>query len=675
MANTNVYTPSLSLASDINTIFLEILNVVTPGSDVSIGNQNSGLVWGRSGNDSLLGFDSSVNHSEHQKIDLFLGDLSEANLIGGHSQADWKDRFILGNWQQPYYVDGKGLNWGLNQFSLILDFNPNQDIIQLHGTSKDYQLLDTPLGTALFWQPDKDTIPDLITVLPLVSHLSLDGNYFHFEGNVPPDGPVLEKTKQLGTSGYDLAVAPGTDSFGNVYVTGVTTGSLGGVNAGSDDVWFAKYDSNGNQLWIQQFGSSNFDAPLNIVTDKDGNSYLTGVTKGDLGGTNQLPGNYDVWLAKYDSNGSQVWTRQFGANQVDTSFGIDIDDNGNVYLSGFAVQEESGILSFQDDPWVGKYDSNGNPQWFQTLGSSASDEGYGVTVSSDGSVYSTGWTLGELGGVNAGLYDIWVAKHDNKGQAEWIKQFGTQDYEFPWGIDTDTQGNVYITGWTLGSLGKENAGSYDAWVAKFDSKGNQVWMQQFGTSGDDASLGIKLDSNDNIFLTGYTDHNLGGDNAGYYDAWVARYDTNGNQVWIQQFGTPELDYTHNLTVDNAGHVYVTGFTEGSLGGINAGSYDAWIAKLDAEKGNLQNFTGTPGYNLLTTGIGANVGSIGAEPIQASTPAEFLTTGTLTSWLMGSTPSIANAAEVPMVDDSLQRSVLTPSLDILNNNFTSANSLL
>ncbi|MEW6493973.1 MAG: SBBP repeat-containing protein [Cyanobacteriota bacterium] len=593
----NTYIP---FQTDINSFFLELINVVTPGSDTTIPNPNSQIIWGRSGKDSLLGFDPGTNQSEQQQIDFFLADGTEANfLFGGDSQGEWSDRFVLGDWQQPYYADGQGLNWGLNQFSLILDFNPNQDIIQLHGTSKDYKLISSPLGTAIFWQPSWDTVPDLITILPFVSDLSLEDNYFQFKGNTPPPGPIVEQTQQLGTPGYDVAVAPSTDSFGNVYVAGATTGSLAAPNAGSSDVWFAKYDSNGNPQWIQQFGSSNFDAPLNIATDKDGNTYLTGVTKGDLGGTNPEPGIYDIWLAKYDSDGNQVWMQQFGTNLIDTSFGMDIDDNGNVYLSGFGIQEEPGILSFQDNPWVAKYDSNGNPQWYQTFGTPNIDEGYDVAVSSDGNVYSTGWTVGDLGGTNAGLYDIWVAKHDNNGEPQWIQQFGTQDYEFPWAIDTDTQGNVYITGWTLGTLGQESAGSYDTWIAKYDSNGNQEWIQQFGTSGDDSPRGMEIDSNDNIFLTGYTDNDLGGSNSGSYDAWVAQYDSNGNQVWIQQFGTPELDYTYKLTVDNANHVYVTGFTEGSFGGINAGSNDAWIAKLDAETGNLQNFTGTPDGDLFT----------------------------------------------------------------------------
>jgi hypothetical protein len=54
--------------------------------------------------------------------------------------------------------------------------------------------------------------------------------------------------------------------------------------------------------------------------------------------------------------------------------------------------------------------------------------------------------MGDLGEKNAGLYDVWFAKNSNNGQLEWIQQLGTKDYEFPKGIDTDSQGNVYITG-------------------------------------------------------------------------------------------------------------------------------------------------------------------------------------------------------------------------------------
>ena len=77
-------------------------------------------------------------------------------------------------------------------------------------------------------------------------------------------------------------------------------------------------------------------------------------------------------------------------------------------------------------------------------------------------------------------------------------------------------------------------------------------------------------------------------NAGDYDSWVAKYDNNGNQIWIEQFGTPELDNAYEVSVSGS-DVFVTGVTEGSLGSTNAGSYDAWIASFSAVDGSLQDF--------------------------------------------------------------------------------------
>jgi hypothetical protein len=77
------------------------------------------------------------------------------------------------------------------------------------------------------------------------------------------------------------------------------------------------------------------------------------------------------------------------------------------------------------------------------------------------------------------------------------------------------------------------------------------------------------------------------------DAWIAKYDSEGNQLWIQQFGTSKSDAATSITLDKLGNVYVTGTSEGSFGAINAGSVDSWIAKFNSESGTLQDFSGTP----------------------------------------------------------------------------------
>ncbi|MDJ0899190.1 MAG: SBBP repeat-containing protein [Xenococcus sp. MO_188.B8] len=559
----------------------------SPGSDVFPSNQENTIYWGRDGNDTFLSFDPSADNL--LQFDILIGDLVEVEQIllpeEGRILRNWQDRFVLGDWQQPYYVSDIPLIFGLNQFALIADFNPSQDIIQLHGTPKDYQLVTSPLGTGIFWQ--QGTTLDLIAFLPLVSDLSLERNSFEFVGNTPPEGPVLENIQQLGTAGPDGFTGLATDPLSNLYVAGASRGNA----------WALKYDSDGNQLWSQEFGSSRSDSSTRLATDNHGNSYLVGVTLGDLGGSNA--GSLDVWLAKLDSEGNQVWLEQFGTQLVDISYSIDVDGDGNIYLSGHSGKpvsdDEQSLLGQTLDSWVTKYDNDGNQLWFREFGASSLNEAYGVAVGNDNSVYATGWTVGNFGGENAGLYDVWLAKLDSEGNPVWTEQFGTEDYEFPWGMDIDSKDNLYITGWTLGDLGGENAGSYDVWVAKYDSNGNQLWIKQLGTKEDDGTGtflgGIKVDSNDDIFLTGYTDGKLGGENAGSYDAWAAKYDSDGKQLWIEQFGTPNFDYAGNVTTDISGNLYVTGWTEGSLGDMNAGSADAWVAKFDAESGTLQKFTG------------------------------------------------------------------------------------
>lgn len=562
------------------------LQTYTPGSDLAVGFNPSQIIWGRGGNDTLLGLQPNTATPGQLQIDTFIGDVS----IDDPTFRQWSDTFILGDSTQSYYAHGNPFLLGLNDFGLIVDFNPAQDFIQLHGSANDYQLVNVGIGEALLQQTN--TGLDTIGLILGNSDLSLEGNYFRYEGYTPPQ-PVLPQIQQLGSSGFDLTSTTATDPSGNVYIAGETTGSLGGTNNGeSRDALVAKYDSLGNLLWTKQFGTSSADTIYGIATDNQGNFYVAGFTEGDLAASKQAQVS-DSWVAKYDSNGNQQWIKQFGEASISQSFSIAVDDKSNVFISGITVSPSETVA--QDNSWVIKYDTNGNQQWSTNIGPPNSfTESYGVTVGKDGSVYATGWTLADLGGKNAGLYDDWIGKLDNTtGQVQWIKQYGTSDYESTWGVATDSQGNVYTTGWTLGDLGGKNAGSYDAYLTKYDSQGNQQWIKQFGTPGDDEAFRINIDSNDNIFLTGYTNGSLGGPNAGSFDAWVAKYDTNGNQAWITQFGTPELDHALGITSDKAGgDIYVTGVTGGSLGATNAGSFDSWVAKLNTVSGALENFSGT-----------------------------------------------------------------------------------
>lgn len=578
------------------------VQVFTPGSDISIGFRPSQIIWGRTGNDVLLGYQPLAIDPANVQFDVLLGDLA----VEDSERREGSDTFILGDWVRPYYTSqtpnslfnlaSNGL--GLTDLAVVTDFDTDFDTIELYGTDSNYQLLETELlnfglGTALIFT-------DGLTVDPVgfvvgASDLSLSADYFEFQGSAPPSVVAIPDAQQLGTVAYDIPLSISADPDGDVYIAGGTNGSLAADNAGLRDNFVVKYDDEGNELFSQQFGTSDFDTIYGIDTDNEGNYYVTGVTGGDLAGDKQAT-DLDTFVAKYDGEGNQAWIRQIGQNVVFNAFNIAVDKEiGDVFISGADVQE-----TLEDNTFIIKYDTDGNQQWVVeegTEGLLSFDESYGLTVADSGSVYTTGWTSEELddsneGVSNAGLYDNWLAKYDNEtGEAEWVRQYGTPDYEWAWDVQTDSSESVYTTGWTMGDLAGENAGSADAYLTKFDQQGELLWAEQFGDAGDDIAYSLYIDQSDSIFVAGYTDGDLDGENAGSYDAWVAKYNQSGDQDWITQFGTSDRDELYGIVSDDLGNLYATGVTQGSLGDLNEGSFDGWTAKFSADSGELLDFGG------------------------------------------------------------------------------------
>ncbi len=105
-------------------------------------------------------------------------------------------------------------------------------------------------------------------------------------------------TQQIGTSGSDVSYSVAVDASGNAYISGYTGGVLGDSSAGSGDAFLTKFDSSGNEVWTQQIGTSAWDQSNSVVVDALGNAYISGYTSGDLGGTNA--GGTDAFLVKYE---------------------------------------------------------------------------------------------------------------------------------------------------------------------------------------------------------------------------------------------------------------------------------------------------------------------------------------------------------------------------------------
>jgi hypothetical protein len=396
--------------------------------------------------------------------------------------------------------------------------------------------------------------------------------------------PLVNWIRQLGTAGEDKGNRVSADGLGGVYIAGDTAGLLGEASTGNQDAFVAKYDVAGNRLWTRQFGATDgwYEGAWGISADKLGNVFVSGWGWGSLGGPNPNPGYTDAFVTKFDTGGSKAWVRPISTSYGDLTFGISADGQGNAYVSGHTQGSLGDTNVGGYDAYVSKYDASGNRLWMKQIGTTTDDSCRDVSADALGNVYIGGYTGGSLAGTNAGSTDVFVAKYDVAGNQSWTRQFGTASNDEGWGISADKLGNVFIGGATKGSLGGPNAGGWDAFVGKYDAAGDLVWTRQFGTSSDDRIWRISADSKGNIYVAGATTGSLAGPapDPGYWDAFVSKFEADGNQLWTIQLGTRSFDNGGwGLSADELGNVYLSGCTYGSLDGSNAGGLDAFVASI------------------------------------------------------------------------------------------------
>jgi len=314
-------------------------------------------------------------------------------------------------------------------------------------------------------------------------------------------------SRQLARSSNDYAYGVATDSSGNVYVSGGTYGGLDGNTIDvNSDLFVVKYNSSGTKQWTKQYGTGEYDEARGVATDSSGNVYVVGGTKGNLNGISNS-GRTDAFVIKYLDNGTKQWTKKLGTWQNDLANGVATDSSGNFYVTGFTYQDLDGNTSAGNaDLFVVKYNSSGKKQWTKQLGTSKHDRARGVATDSSGNVYVTGDTYGGLdGNTSAGYNDLFVVKYNSSGTKQWTKQLGTSSSDEAYGVATDTSNNVYVTGYTEGGLdGNTSAGKADLFVVKYNSSGSKQWTKQLGTPSTDTANGVATDSSGNVYVTGYT---------------------------------------------------------------------------------------------------------------------------------------------------------------------------
>jgi hypothetical protein len=375
--------------------------------------------------------------------------------------------------------------------------------------------------------------------------------------------------RQFGSSNDDQGRAILTVGSA-VYVTGWTAGELQGQRkTGRQDSFLRRYDLNGGEVWTRQFGVGTYSEGRALAAS-DSEVYVAGATRDD------------AFVRKFDANGKDLWTRQIGtATDVDDQVRSIALDGSGVYVTGSTADTLPGQSSAGNaDAFIRKYDPAGNELWTRQFGTSNFDQGRAVGAHASG-IYLAGLTAGALPDLtSAGAHDAFVRKYDAAGKELWTRQFGTAKLEDVTGIAVDDTG-VYVVGTTLGVLpGQTGAGSADLFVRKYDVEGKELWTRQFGTAEYDQARAAAL-HDASLYVAGWTLGTFPGQAAqGLHDGVVVRLSAAGETIGMRQFGTSHLDDPLGISVSSAG-VYVAGLTGGSLPGQkNAGNADTFVANLE-----------------------------------------------------------------------------------------------
>lgn len=386
-------------------------------------------------------------------------------------------------------------------------------------------------------------------------------------------------SKQLGTPLDDAAGCVVTDHQGGVVVAGGTKGNLFTTNAGGDDVYIVKYNANGNQLWAKQFGTSKDDDPTQVTIDSQNNIIVVGNTGGILFGPFTGPQG-DAFIVKYDSNGNQLWAKQYGTGDS-SNCSVAVDRQNNLYCAGITTGNLFGPNADSNDPgaydsFIIKYDPSGNKLWAKQFGATGDDIAAHIALDAQGNAYVAGGT-NQLFSTSTGYDSAFLAKFDPNGVLLWGKQFGSSYKSFATGLCVDGTGYPYVSGYTAND-GSGSGLNDSGFITKYGPSGNTIWSKQLIAANGVTPTSVYPNIAGNVVVAGRTQGNLFAPISGSQNIFAVKYDTNGITLWNIEYGTT-TDNVNDLFVDNQGYVYIAGDTQGNLFGANAGGDDAFIQKL------------------------------------------------------------------------------------------------
>ena len=420
------------------------------------------------------------------------------------------------------------------------DINPD-------GTSGTSGIL-VEWGVNVFGHVDADA-PDLSLVATLQNFTKIES---------------YTSGERIGAWGSGAAI----DSKNNIYMSGYLDHYDSGDSTRNS--FLTKYNSSGIKTWTQSIGSigARHVYVSLVVVDKDDNVYVGGATSESLNGA-PLIGIGDPFLMKFDSSGNNLWTKLFeidADHPLGGAQGIDVDENLNIYVVGLAYSDVNATTT---DTFLVKFNSSGEKQWTNILGAGNGSltGGQKVNVDLSGNLYVSGYVWGAVNGKLSGESmvgnaDGYLAKYDSEGNKKWVRLIGCSGCETTaYGLVIDSKSNIYISG-INGSISGNNV--QRAFLAKYDSSGEQEWVQQYEGTSD--STDAIIDKYDNIAFTGTTG-GLGPTMT--QGCYLISVSPGGRKLWTQVIQGGCIQPF--LAIGKSNSIVMSGTMGGSLNGVNANS--------------------------------------------------------------------------------------------------------
>jgi hypothetical protein len=233
-------------------------------------------------------------------------------------------------------------------------------------------------------------------------------------------------------TGNDQGNGVAVDVSGNIFVTGFFYSSSFAIqnytltSAGSNDFFVIKYNAAGSALWTKAGGGAFNDFGYAVACDVSGNVIVTGSFNSSTltAGTNTCANisNFDIFTAKYNSSGNELWLRSHGGSDDDAGFGLTTDAIGNIYITGHFHSPSIQLGSFNlsntgiGDIYVGRYDPAGNIAWAINEGGVSDEQGTSMAIDGGGNIFVAGYfysptlTIGTSTLASQGMSDTYVAK-------------------------------------------------------------------------------------------------------------------------------------------------------------------------------------------------------------------------------------------------------------------------